>query len=221
MTFPLTKEDVHLIVKALQLISNDEASLLKDRLLSHYSSYFPACRFEEEVQEGQSATDQLHPATKRARAHHGVPSDPHCPRRGGPLVTGARWTIGENTARSSNISAEAIIGSIASFNASHKMDLTSWISSVLGTLKARENDPKTGAGLPCLVERCLNCLSTIRSHPTISTITEFYDARITPLEPGLRPVRSSFFFWISSGVKFMLLAGGGSIYALILIAAKD
>ncbi|KAG1891942.1 hypothetical protein F4604DRAFT_1565025, partial [Suillus subluteus] len=77
-----------------------------------------------------------------------------CPRRGGPLVAGARWTIGENTARSSNISAEAIIGSIVSFNASHKMDLTSWISSVLGTLKARENDPKTGAGLPCLVERC-------------------------------------------------------------------
>ncbi|KAG1732824.1 hypothetical protein EDB19DRAFT_1911842 [Suillus lakei] len=62
---------------------------------------------------------------------------------------------------------------------------------------------------------------TIQSHPTISTITEFYDARIMPLEPRLRPVQSSFFFWISSGVKFMLLAGGGSIYTLILMAAKD
>lgn len=52
MTFPLTEEDVKLIVNALQLISNDEASLLKDRLLSYYSSFFPAHRFEE-VQNGQ------------------------------------------------------------------------------------------------------------------------------------------------------------------------
>jgi hypothetical protein len=40
-----------------------------------------------------------------------------------------------------------------------------------------------------------------------------------PLES--KPAQSTFFSWISSGVKFMLLAGGGTIYALILIAAKD
>lgn len=59
MTFPLTTEDVNLIVNALQLISNDEASLLKDRLLLHYSSYFPAHRFEEEVQDRQLPIDQV------------------------------------------------------------------------------------------------------------------------------------------------------------------
>jgi hypothetical protein len=59
----------------------------------------------------------------------------------------------------------------------------------------------------------------IQSHPSISTLTEFYDAVIKPLES--KPARSTFFFWISSGVKFMLLAGGGTIYALIMIAAKD
>ncbi|KAG1842730.1 hypothetical protein F4604DRAFT_1597257 [Suillus subluteus] len=84
---------------------------------------------------------------------------------------------------------------------------------------------EVSVSLACSCVHCAHTInliqSTIRSHPTISTITEFYDARITPLEPGLRPARSSFFFWISSGVKFMLLAGGGSIYALILIAAKD
>lgn len=95
---------------------------------------------------------QLHPAPNHAHTH--VAYDPYCPRRDGQLVTGAQWTIGENTTCSSNISAKAIIGSIASFNASHRMDLTSWISSMLGTLKARENDPKTGAVLPCLVEHC-------------------------------------------------------------------
>jgi len=39
-----------------------------------------------------------------------------------------------------------------------------------------------------------------------------------PLES--KPAQSTF-SWISSGVKFMLLAGGSTIYALILIAAKD
>jgi hypothetical protein len=81
-----------------------------------------------------------------------VPYDPNCPRRGGPLVAGARWTIGENTARSSNVSAEAIIGSIASFDASQRMDLTSWISSILGAIKGMENEK--GSGLPSLVGRC-------------------------------------------------------------------
>lgn len=59
----------------------------------------------------------------------------------------------------------------------------------------------------------------IRSDPSISTISEFYNTAIKPLEskPGLR----TFYFWIATGVKFLLLAGGGSIYALILIAAKD
>jgi hypothetical protein len=36
MTFPLTKEDINLILHALQLISDDAASLLRERLLSHY-----------------------------------------------------------------------------------------------------------------------------------------------------------------------------------------
>ena len=87
-----------------------------------------------------------------------APIDPHgphganCPRRGGALVAGARWTIGENTARSSNVSAEAVIGSIASFDASQRMDLTSWISSILGAIKGVGNEK--GSGLPSLMERC-------------------------------------------------------------------
>jgi hypothetical protein len=53
MTFPLTREDVSLIVEALELIGNDAASSLKKRLLSHYSL------IQEEVQEWQSfVTDQ-------------------------------------------------------------------------------------------------------------------------------------------------------------------
>ena len=36
MTFPLTKEDVNLILHALQPISDDVASSLRERLLSHY-----------------------------------------------------------------------------------------------------------------------------------------------------------------------------------------
>lgn len=83
------------------------------------------------------------------------PHGPHganCPRRGGALVAGARWTIGENTAHSSNVSAEAIIGSIASFDASQRMDLTSWISSILGAIKGVGNEK--GSGLPSLMERC-------------------------------------------------------------------
>jgi hypothetical protein len=50
MTFPLTREDVSLIVEALELIGNDAASLLKKRLLSHYSL------IQEEV---QNVTDQV------------------------------------------------------------------------------------------------------------------------------------------------------------------
>jgi hypothetical protein len=38
MTYPLTKEDIRLIVQALQLINNDAALSLRERLLSHYSS---------------------------------------------------------------------------------------------------------------------------------------------------------------------------------------
>jgi hypothetical protein len=54
MTFPLTREDVSLIVEALELIGNDAASLLKKRLLSHYSL------IQEEDQEWQSSvTDQV------------------------------------------------------------------------------------------------------------------------------------------------------------------
>ena len=54
MTFPLTRENVGLIVEALELIGNDVASLLKKRLLSHYSL------IQEEVQEWQSSvTDQV------------------------------------------------------------------------------------------------------------------------------------------------------------------
>src|SRR6267154_3878494 len=83
-----------------------------------------------------------------------VPHDPNCPRRGGPLVAGARWTIGENTACSSNISAQAIIGSIASFHTSHRTDLASWISSVLDAINTRENGKESGGGLPHLVGHC-------------------------------------------------------------------
>jgi len=54
MTFPLTRENVSLVVEALELIGNDAASLLKKRLLSHYSL------IQEEVQEWQSSvTDQV------------------------------------------------------------------------------------------------------------------------------------------------------------------
>ena len=42
---------------------------------------------------------------------------------------------------------------------------------------------------------------------------------IKPLE--CKPAQRTFYFWIATGVNFMLLAGGGSIYVLILIAAKD
>lgn len=166
MTFPLTREDVSLIVEALELIGNDAASLLKKRLLSHYSL------IQEEDQEWQSSvTDQVsffffkfvsqvrpglyllqhtpsNPTTIDPHGPHGA----NCPRRGGALVAGARWTIGENTARSSNVSAEAIIGSIASFDASQRMDLTSWISSILGAIKGVGNEK--GSGLPSLMERC-------------------------------------------------------------------
>jgi hypothetical protein len=54
MTFPLTREEVSLIAEALQLIGNDAASLLKNRLLSHYSSYFHPALMQEEVQEWRS-----------------------------------------------------------------------------------------------------------------------------------------------------------------------
>ena len=162
MTFPLTREDVSLIVEALELIGNDAASLLKKRLLSHYSL------IQEEV---QNVTDQVSffffqfvSQVRRSlyllqhTPSNPAPIDPHgphganCPRRGGALVAGARWTIGENTARSSNVSAEAIIGSIASFDASQRMDLTSWISSILGAIKGVGNEK--GSGLPSLMERC-------------------------------------------------------------------
>jgi len=54
MTFPLTRENVGLIVEALELIGNDVASLLKKCLLSHDSL------IQEEVQEWQSSvTDQV------------------------------------------------------------------------------------------------------------------------------------------------------------------
>jgi len=161
MTFPLTREDVSLIVEALELIGNDAASLLKKRLLSHYSL----------IQEVQNVTDQVSffffqfvSQVRRSlyllqhTPSNPAPIDPHgphganCPRRGGALVAGARWTIGENTARSSNVSAEAIIGSIASFDASQRMDLTSWISSILGAIKGVGNEK--GNGLPSLMERC-------------------------------------------------------------------
>jgi hypothetical protein len=70
-------------------------------------------------------------------------------------------------------------------------------------------------------DRCSKFTSTrvIRSDPSISTISEFYNAVVKPLGP--KPGSRTFYFWIATGVRFLLLAGGGSIYALILIAAKD
>src|SRR6267154_922459 len=43
---------------------------------------------------------------------------------------------------------------LAPFNASHRMDLASWISSVLDTINTRENGKESGGGLPHLVGHC-------------------------------------------------------------------
>jgi hypothetical protein len=99
-------------------------------------------------------TLQANPALIPDDANPNPPYDLNCPRRGAPLVVGARWTIGENTARSSNISAEAIIGSIAAFDTSHRMDLCTWVSSMLDAIKDSKKLPVQDSGLSSLMGKC-------------------------------------------------------------------
>lgn len=52
-----------------------------------------------------------------------------------------------------------------------------------------------------------------------SSLEDLYNAYIAPL--AICPERHTFKEWVSIGKKFALLAGGGSIYMLVIIAGLD
>lgn len=48
------------------------------------------------------------------------------------------------------------------------------------------------------------------------TLQELYDAEITPLQ--IKPSYRTFQHWHMTGTKFAALAGGGTVYILVLVA---
>ena len=162
----LDEEDFSLVLDALQLVQSEPAMALANRLHAHYSlsphleddqvggrQYAGGCALSGSKGSHRmhpytrfvpfTPTDQNHDDTRRARDS--------CPRNSRNLAMGGRWRIGENTARSSNVSAEAFIGAIAAMDTGLQSDLSQWIESIRSVASEIQ---LPGATIASLASRC-------------------------------------------------------------------
>lgn len=161
-----------------------------------------------------------------------------CPRNSRNLAMGGRWTIGEKTAHSSNMSAEAFIGVIAAMDTGLQSDLAQWIESIRSVASEIQLSGATVTSLTywCkvwggkgvgwslismvnymqLAMKCQRCVSNI--HLTFIIVNQMGISMIdsstnySDLYETLlvdRPTIHTFLFWIATGFKFMHLAAGG------------
>jgi hypothetical protein len=259
----LDDEEFSLVLDALQLVQSELAMALANRLLTHYS---PSPHLEDDQVGGReyaggcalsghkgswhrmrpypqfvpfTPTDQNHDTQRRK-----------CNRNSTNLAMGGRWRIGENTARSSNVSAEAFIGAIAAMDTGLQSDLSQWMESIRSVASEIQLPGATVTSLTSrcrllggkgvgwsvmsmvnyiqLAIKCQRCVSKVHvsfiidNQMCISMIdsSTSYSDLYETL-PSDKPTMRTFLMWIATGFKFMHLAAGGSFYLLILVAAKD
>src|SRR5882757_645389 len=117
---------------------------LANRLLTHYSPSLHS--LEDDSVGGRQCTGgcallgskgsyQMQPYPQSVPftptdQNHDTQQAPNCNRNSRNLAMGGRWTIGENMAHSSNVSAEAFIGVIAAMDTGLQSDLSQWMESI-------------------------------------------------------------------------------------------
>ncbi|KAG2105872.1 uncharacterized protein F5147DRAFT_775184 [Suillus discolor] len=224
----LDNTEFSLVLDALQLMQSELAVALANRLLSH-NPPSPHSTKDDPVGGKQYAGGR---ALSDGKGSHRMQPYRLCPRNSRNLAMGGRWTIGEKTACSSNVSAEAFIGVIAAMDTGLQSDLAQWMESICSVASEIQ---LSGATVMSLTYRCkvwgrkgvgwslismvnymqlaMKCQSMIDSSTNYSDLYETL--------PVDRPTIRTFLFWIATGFKFMHLAAGGSFYLLILVATKD
>jgi hypothetical protein len=260
----LDEEDFSLVLDALQHVQSEPAMALANRLLTHYS---PSPHLEDDqvggrqyaggcALSGSKGSHRMRPYTQSVpftptdQNHDTRRARDSCPRNSRNLAMRGRWTIGENTARSSNVSAEAFIGAIAAMDTGLQSDLSQWIESIRSVASEIQLPGATIASLASrcrvlgakgvgwsvmsmvnyiqLAIKCQRCVSNVRlsfiidNRLCISMIGSSTSySDLYEILPADKPTIRTFLLWIASGFKFMHLAAGGSFYLLILVAAKD
>ncbi|KAG1731862.1 uncharacterized protein EDB91DRAFT_1252021 [Suillus paluster] len=212
----LDDTEFSLVLDALQLMQSELAVALANQLLTH-NPPSPHSTEDNPVGDRQYAGGC---ALSGGKGSHRMQPYHHCPRNSRNLAMGGRWTIGENTARSSNISAEAFIGVIAAMDTGLQLDLAQWMESIRSVASEIQlsGDTVTSLTYRCKVwggkgvgwslismvnymQLAMKCQSMIDSSTTYSDLYETL--------PVDRPTIRTFLFWIATGFKFMHLAAGG------------
>ncbi|KAG1845832.1 hypothetical protein F4604DRAFT_1688598 [Suillus subluteus] len=118
-----------------------------------------------------------------------------CKRNGAALQAAVNWEIGENMAKTSGASCEAIISTLAVAHPQVlQQDMDAWIASVNDVLLDTAS-PLEDHSLAAILRRCQG-LATGAVHMTFLSVNTF-------------------------GSKFALLAGGGTLYILLIITGLD
>ncbi|KAG1800743.1 uncharacterized protein HD556DRAFT_1304758 [Suillus plorans] len=152
------------------------------RSIAHRSRHHPYVEGEN-LDEGQEVGAGIaEPRSKPKRK---------CKCNGAALQAAVNWEIGENMAKTSNASCEAIISALAVAHPQVlQQDIDTWIAS----------------------------LATGATHITfLSVVSQIQLAVKCQRVPTLR----TFVEWNTFGSKFALLAGGGTLYILLIIAGLD
>ncbi|KAG1844670.1 hypothetical protein DFJ58DRAFT_731180 [Suillus subalutaceus] len=212
----LDDTEFSLVLDALQLMQSKLAVALANRLLSH-NPPSPHSTKDNPVGGRQHAGGC---ALSGGKGSHRMQPYRLCPRNSRNLAMGGRWTIGEKTACSSNVSAEAFIGVIAAMDTGLQSDLAQWMESIHSVASEIQ---LSGATMTSLTYQCkvwggkgvgwslisvVNYMQlAMKCQSMIDLSTNYSDLYETL--PVDRPTIHTFLFWIAMGFKFMHLAAGG------------
>ncbi|KAG2083089.1 uncharacterized protein F5147DRAFT_660271 [Suillus discolor] len=172
------------------------------------------------------------------------PIGPNCPRGGRPLVAHASWREQAKAVRSNHITADALIGALATPRidaASPSLNFCAWVKEIVSYLQhphyvnlgggsigetiacchsiSHQQNGSSFVAMLTYMQLAIQCQSLINTYKERSSICWVYDDHVAQLPNA--PAQTTFNRWNAIGCKFISLAAGGSIYILVLIAGLD
>jgi hypothetical protein len=102
-----------------------------------------------------------HPKVRGDGGNHApflpAPFDPNCPRNGRPLAAPAAWRVQARSVRSNNITADALIGALATPHAnsvSPSLNVGGWVNEIGSYLKDPHYVKLRGGSIRDVVKQC-------------------------------------------------------------------